>query len=251
MTFLDLYGEAVSHELGSEDVAQLFTTQRRKNAVNRAAKEFQRLTHLVLSREVSVPLVTGTARYDLDAATTDRFISFNRTPMRLERTRAGVVSATEVPQKTPAWLDVHQEGWRDLGNKGAPQYVALDGVNGVNWLQVTPNVQVDGAETWALVVPFNANAGNMGSDTDEPFDGRPDVEPFHWALAHFAAAILERLRKDADAEKTQIAKFGAYVEDWNASRKPRGQRRQVSFQRNYYGESSRTRGAIVQGDPRT
>ena len=106
--------------------------------------------------------------------------------------------------------------------------------------------------SWDLVVPIQANAADMQNDGDQPFDGRADVEPFHWAIAHFAAGILERLRKDPDAEKTQIAKFGAYLEDWNAkSTRPPGAHKRVLAQRDYLGEVSRARGGVtVQDDPR-
>ena len=92
----------------------------------------------------------------------------------------------------------------------------------------------------------------MTLDADVAFDGRPDIEPYHWALAHFAAAILERLRKDPDAEKNQVTKFGAYIEDWNAkSTRPPGAHKRVLMQRDYIGESARVRGGVVvQGDPR-
>lgn len=249
MTFLELYGEAVSHELGSEDQIQLFTIARRKNAVNRAAREFSRLTKLSIPRELSIALVGGTARYNLDTLTVGRFIAFNRTPIRFVVTTGSATQATELVLRNTAWMDVQSPGWRDSTATGAPVNAVHDPVMGVNNLQVTPVPAIPGGQTWALLVPYQGSAGNMTADTDLPFDGLPDIEPYHWALAHFAAAILERLRKDTDAEKGQIAKFGAYIDDFNASRMSKQQHKRALQQRDYLRQGHRS-GILVQGDPR-
>jgi hypothetical protein len=44
MTFLQLYGDYLDIELGSADRTALFTTARRKDAVNRAQLEFAKQT---------------------------------------------------------------------------------------------------------------------------------------------------------------------------------------------------------------
>lgn len=253
MTFADLYGEALNHELGSSDNANLFTTVRRKVAINRAQKEFARLTKLSVPRELTIPIVSGTSTYNLDTLTSSRFVQFSRTSPRLAVTTiaTGAVKSTEVIVRSSAWLDESEAGWRDTANTGTPSWVADDPKNGANFLTLTPIPTIPASETWALVVPYQGNTADMVADGDLPFDSRPSLEPYHWALAHFAAAILERLRKDPDAEKTQIAKFGAYIEDWNANRKPAGQHKRVLLQRDYLGEVSRARGGItVQDDPR-
>lgn len=252
MTFVELYLDALDHELGSQDRAQLFTVARRKAAVNRAHKEFARLGKISLPREVVIPVVNGTAQYDLDAATADRFASFGRPPLRLRSTGTGRVAATSLVVRTTAWLDEARPDWRDSQADGAPEFIAHDPRDGVNYLVFVPIPRSAVSETWELVVPYQANPANMVGDAEEPFDGRPDTEPYHWALAHFGAAILERLRKDPDAEKNQIAKFGAYIEDWNATRRPPGAHKHVLMQRDYLREVSRARShsVIVQGDPR-
>lgn len=254
MQFSELYGPALDHELGSYDTTQLFTTARRKYAVNRAQKEFARLAKISLSREVVIPLATGTARYDLDAASVGRFVSFGRPPLRLRHTvaQSGAVSATSLLVRSVAYLDEVKPDWRDSASRGVPDNIGHDPVNGVNWLVCVPVPTVTPSETWDLIVPIQANAADMTNDTDVPFDGRPDIEPFHWGLAHFAASILERLRKDPEAEQAQVTKFGAYLEDWNAkSTSPSGAHKRVLMQRDYLREVSRERGGvIVQGDPR-
>lgn len=254
MQFSDLWGNALDHELGSADQTQLFTTARRKAAINRAQKEFGRLAKISLAREVVIPVVAGTAQYDLDAASGNRFVMFGRPPLRLRH----ITTATTVRQveslivRSTAYLDEVAPGWRDTTSTGAPQWIAHDPVNGVNQLRFSPIPSIPANETWELVVPIQANAADMTNDTDVPFDGRPDIEPYHWGLAHFAAAMLERLRKDPEAEQVQVQKFGAYLEDWNAkSTRPPGAHKRVLMQRDYLGEVARARGGItVQGDPR-
>ena|SRR6478736_2590759 len=254
MQFSELFGEAISHELGSQDTTQLFTTVRRKAAINRAQKEFARLAKISLSREVVIPVINGTLLYNLDTASVNRFVSFGRPPVRLRvtTTATGAKQATSLVLRSTAWLDESRPGWRDSQSSGFPDTIGYDPRDGINYLAFVPKPSIPAAETWELVVPIQANAADLVNDADVPFDGRPDVEPFHWALAHFASAILERLRKDPDAEKTQIAKFGAYVEDWNAkSTRPPGAHKRVLQQRDYLGEVARARGGItVQDDPR-
>lgn len=254
MTFADLYGEALHHELGSYDTTQLFTTVRRKAAINRAQKEFARLGKISLSKDITIPVVSGTLLYNLDTASANRFVAFGRPPLRLRQTvtATSARTATSMVLRSTAWMDEERDGWRDSAANGFPECIVYDPRDGVNWLAFAPKPNIPASETWDLVVPIAANAADMVLDAEVPFDGRPDIEPFHWALAHFACAILERLRKDPDAEKSQVTKFGAYVEDWNAkSTRPPGAHKRVLMQRDYIGEASRARGGItVQDDPR-
>lgn len=252
MLFEQIYGEAISHELGSEDTVRLFTTTRRQNAVNRAQKEFARLTRLSLQRELTTAVTTGVTSYNLDTLSSSRFVNFTKTQPRLAVTTiaTGAIAYTELAVRSVVWMDENAPGWRDTATEGVPDTLVHDGANGVNVGLLTPEPNVPATETWQLVVPYQANAADM-ADGQTPFDGRPDLEPYHWALAHFAAAILERLRKDADAEKAQIAKFGAYVQDWNEQRGRKGAKRRVTQQRDYLGEVSRGKGRLIlQGDPR-
>jgi hypothetical protein len=255
MTFADLYGEAVNHELGSADVTQLFTTVRRKYAVNRAQKEFARLGKISISKEVVIPVIAGTLLYNLDTASASRFVAFGRAPLRLRVTTVAnsAKTASTLVIRSTAYADEALPGWRDSASSGSPQAIVHDPRDGINYLAFFPKPAIPASETWELVVPIQANAADMVLDTEVPFDGRPDLEPFHWGIAHYAAAQLERLRKDPDAEKNQIAKFGAYVEDWNAkSTRPPGAHKRVLMQRDYLGEVARARGGItVQDDPRT
>lgn len=252
MNFLALYGEALDFELGSEDRSQLFTVDRRKMAVNRAQREFARLTQCYI-REFRVPLVDSTSTYDIEAATGDVFVNFSRRPVELIRTRGAEVTRTPLERHDVPWLDLHKPGWRDSGTTGTPEYVAANPDGGLANILLSPTPRVPATETWEMLVAALATPGDLSLDTDLPFqlgvNPPTALEPYHWALAHFAASLLERLRKDTDAVEKQLTLFGAYVQDYQGSQRPRGSHNRVSQQRNYL-KPSHVVGAIVQGDPR-
>jgi hypothetical protein len=250
--FLTLYGHALDFELGSADRTELFTTERRKLAVNRAQREFARLTQCYI-REFRVPLVNGTSTYDIEAATGSAFVNFSRRPVELIRTKGAVVTQTPLARHDVPWLDFHKAGWRDSEVKGTPEVVAYNPDAGAANIILVPTPAVPASETWAVLVAALATPSDLLADSDVPFqlalDAPTQLEPYHWAIAHFAASLLERLRKDTEAVEHQLALFGAYVSDYLGGRRPRGQHNRVSQQRNYL-KPSHVSGALVQGDPR-
>jgi hypothetical protein len=256
MTFVELYGEALHHELGSEDTTELFTTVRRKAAINRAQREFARLTQCFVV-ELANPLVTATATYDLDGLSDQLFVNFMARPLRLRRTviAGGAASETRLTRHDAAWLDRNREGWRDVPAEGVPDVWAFDVNGGSNNLVFNPRPLVPASETWDVLVPMLINPPDLSNDTDVPFSypaGNPQMalEPFHWGLVHYAAAQLERLRKDTQAVEGQLTMFGAYVSDWKATRRPRGGDSRVLQARDYLKRVRTPTSAIVQGDPR-
>jgi hypothetical protein len=77
------------------------------------------------------------------------------------------------------------------------------------------------------------------------------LEPYHWGIAHYAASLLERLRKDREAVESQLTLFGAYVQDWKATRRPRGGDLRVRQVRDYQKRTRNSGSAVIeQGDPR-
>jgi len=232
--FKALYGEALDFELGSYDTTELFTTARRKLAVNRAQREFARLTQCYI-REFLTPLVSGTASYDVGGVAADAFVDFSRRPVDLVRTRGVDVAATPLQRHDVPWLDLHKPGWRDSGTAGVPEVVAYNPDGGAATLLLTPTPLVPAGETWSLRLAALVTPADMVSDTDVPFrhasDSLTSLEPYHWALAHFAASLLERLRKDTDAVEKQLTLFGAYVQDYQGSQRPLGQHNSVSQKR--------------------
>ena len=252
MDFKALYGEALDFELGSYDTTELFTTARRKLAVNRAQREFARLTQCYV-REFEIPVVSGQGSYEIETVTGDTFVNFSRRPTALLRTKGGQLTRTPLQRHDVPWLDLHKPGWRDTGTTGVPEIVAYNPDGGLSVLVLTPRPTVAAGETWSLWLSFLATPADMVSDTDVPFrhaaDSLTSLEPYHWALAHFAASLMERLRKDTDAVEKQLTLFGAYVQDYSGSQRPRGSHNRVGQQRDYL-KPSHVVGAIVQGDPR-
>ena len=254
MTFAELYGEALHHELGSADVTELFTTLRRKAAINRAQREFARLTQCFVV-ELVQPITAGVVRYDLDALSTNLFVNFMARPVRLVRTTiaSGAVMETRLARHDEAWLDAERDGWRNTPSTGVSDVWAFNVDGGVNAILLNPPPGPPAGETWTLAVPALLNPADLVADSDVPFSwqGNPQmaIEPFHWALAHFAASLLERLRKDTQAVEGQLSLFGAYVQDFKTQRRPRGGDQRVRQARDYLRRVRTPTSALVQGDP--
>jgi hypothetical protein len=255
MTFVELYGEALTHELGSADVSELFTTARRKAAINRAQREFARLTQCFVV-ELAQPLTLDLARYDLDVLAVDLFVNFMARPVRLQRTliASGAVMETRLARHDEAWLDAERDGWRNTPASGVPDVWAFNVDGGTNTLLLNPPPAVPAGETWALQIPALLNPPDMVLDADRPFSWQSNpqmaIEPFHWALAHYGAGQLERLRKDTQAVEGQLSLFGAYVQDFKTQRRPRGGDQRVRQARDYLKRVRTPTSALVQGDPR-
>lgn len=256
MTFGELYGEALNHELGSGDTSELFTTVRRKAAVNRAQREFARLTQCFIY-ELTQPITHGQGAYDLDLLSGDTFVNFHSRPLRLQRTTTagGAITETRLERHDPAWMDRERDGWRNRPSAGTPDVWAFVVATGNNFVVLDPVPAVPATETWAVMVPAVLNPTDMSGDGEMPFskdgNGQSALEPFHWALAHYAAGLLERLRKDQQAIQAQLAMFGAYVQDYKATRRPRGGDVRVTQARDYLRRARTSgSGAIEQGDPR-
>jgi hypothetical protein len=199
MTFAQLYGESLNRELGSDDTTQLFTTVRRKAAINEAQREFARVTECY-TREATIPLVIGQMEYDLDCHALAQF-----------------------------------------------HYIKAE--SGKVMIGLTPPPSTAGS----LRVPYIAQPADMVLDADEPYqtagDVRTSIRPWHVALAHYGASLLERYRKDSEAVERQLQRFSAYVTDYlQRWRRPPGDL--IMFDRDYYGEVARRGGITIQGDPR-
>ena len=93
-----------------------------------------------------------------------------------------------------------------------------------------------------VVVPYIAMPPLMTSDSEEPFtvggQTRADLRPFHQAAVHFAAHILEKLRKDTQASAEQFQQFMGFVERFRAEGRRKGGNT-VTFVRNYFQRSGR------------
>lgn len=242
MQFLELYGAKLDIELGTDSTV-LFTTARRKSAINEAVLDFIRRTGLT-KRYGSIPLVTGTAEYSLDVMAGYRHIDGAPSiKIVTGSTTRYIQGPMAFPRYDVEQLDADAPGWKASPN-GTPSawYLKRDGAQ--TYVGVTPAPDTTGS-TWTLIVPYvSAPPGPMIDDEDAPLeftDGFPTGYPvfefylYHQALVHYAAARLEALRKNYDGIKWQLAQYQSYVSDWFRLQQ-KDSNPHIPLVRNYYRE---------------
>ena len=104
---------------------------------------------------------------------------------------------------------------------------------------MVPPTRITSSETAKVILPYVAKPSSMTADTTTPFTFssvvREDLEPYHQALVHYAAAQLEKLRRDAEASQYQMQQFLGYIERYTRTQEPIGGW-QVRMGRNYFSE---------------
>jgi len=253
MTFSQLYGAQLDIELASQDGGlvsgasnNLFTRLRRKKAINDAMHNFERIANLtpILG---SIPLVDGTAEYDLFANFPDYLSLEERREPAIKRvTTSGAVSYIEgdsFSRRSPTWLDRATPGWQ-ADPKGTPSAWYLRDDSGTTWLGVDPAPNPAAvAETWTLVVPYLASSRDLIADTDVPFtslSGVPALRlvPYHQALVHYAAGLLEPLRKNYAGAQRQMGLYAGYIAQYETKKRKDGPS-QITMRRSYLREARR------------
>lgn len=247
--FSELYGTRLDRELGSIDSA-LFTTARRKAALNEAMLEFVRLTGCTQSTE-SINLIDGTAEYDIDTGLLNPFLWLAKDGVLVSKLSGGVTTyytGNDLVRRDVVWLDRFQPGWRSA-SKGTPTAYYLRDSKGVLFLGFSPAPKITNDYTMSTQVTYIGKPVDMAADADLPFtmkttaittDAPSYLEPYHQALAHFAAARLESLRKNYQAYDRQMQLFNSYIADYmQKQRRPGGMH--VTLGRDYYGEASTKR----------
>lgn len=233
-TFEALYSDALDVELGSNDSAVLFTTARRKHAVNEGYRQFADLTECLV-RQSSVTVSSGTQEYNLLSTAVLAGGDFDRMAGQgpvyqtfdsngsLTRSLAGA----DFPQRAVVWLDAVEPGWRST-TAGTPQawYLRPNGGQLLFGLSCPPDVS--SSETAQLLIPYVPVVSSMTSTGDQPFtvssQTRTDLRVYQQALVHYAAHDLEKLRKNQDASDAQLQKFMGYVQRYLGMTRPTGGR---------------------------
>lgn len=265
MIFSSLYGTRLDRELGVDDSTVLFTTARRKSAINEAMAEFADLTGCC-RRYSTVQVTGGTAEYDLHSTLViagGDFLRWSDEQVRFRYTdTAGtvqVLTGPDLPRRTVTWLNTYETGWANSTVTSTvlqlPQchYERMDG--SARWVGLWPTPGIPGSSVanssrGLLTLPYLARPAAMTSDAAEPFtfnsSVRIDLRPYHQALAHGGASLLEKLRKDTEASARQWQVFLGYVARYLGSmRIPGG--RQAGFLRRAF---QTTRNADRGTDPR-
>jgi hypothetical protein len=243
MTFLQLYGEQLDKELGSNDSSLLFTTAKRKAEINRAQAWFVEQTECLV-REATISIVDGTQEYDLEASISD-FLRISKQNVELKIAPSSgdptyYTGKDLFPRRDIAWLNAHEPGWKN-SDSGRPEchYIQDDG--GLVSIGIVPVPDVLSGETWTLTVPYVARPTDMSADADEPFTVSSNVKkslsPWHDALVYYAASELEKLRKNTPRSLELLQYAQARVQDYKARMQPKGGSH-ITFARDYRREAS-------------
>lgn len=250
MIFSRLYGDLLSTELGSADgdpvsgmtPGQRFTTPRRKDRINDAMQEFNRLTEC-FTRSFPVPIVDGTQEIDILAGITPGdFLSVAKQGLEVQQVNAGghltTYSGPDLERFEIALLNAKFPGWR-TASKGVPSAYYTREEGGQYLIGFNVPIAVGAGETWTLLVPYIASVPVMVSDNDEPFTVgglvKKVLRPWHQGLVHYASAKLELLRRDVTASQAQMQAFSGYVADYLQQRRPKGGQT-VQLAREYFRE---------------
>lgn len=250
MTFLELYGEGLSIELGSADTDQLFTTARRKAAINAAQLEFAKQTEC-FQKSVDLTMVDGTREYDLDAIVADDYMGIAKNGVEFLYTdadgNATYLSGHNFPRRDLDVLNVEEPGWHLAAATTLPSSWYLREDAGKVYVGLVPPPSVTAPANAIVTVPYLALPPDMTGDTHEPFsltagsDPKRSLRPWHQALVHYAAALLEPSRKTFSAEQRQRALFAGFVADYLQRHRPR-QGSRIQLARDYRAEARQGRG---------
>lgn len=220
--FSSLYSARLDRELGTDDTAVLFTTARRKSAINEAQEEFSELTECY-RRQSSVTLTGGTAEYNLNSTlliADGDFLRFSKEQVTFVYTDASsnvtVLAGDDLPRRDVPWLNRYQPGWQVSTVASSvmqmPEMYYDRAEGGAQYLGFFPTPSTGSSASMKALVPYVAKPQPLTSDTSEPYNGRTDLRPWHQALVHFAAHHLEKLRRDDQASDRQLQKFLGYVQ---------------------------------------
>ena len=246
VAFSSLYTTRLDRELGTDDSTVLFTTARRKAAINEGVQEFATLTG-ALTRWAAIAVVNGQAEYDLNSTAyiaAGDFGGFAKEPVEYIYTdtagNQSIFSGPTLPRRDVPWLDQYRSSW-PLSTQASsivqhPQlhYVRIDGAEYNLGFSPYPSA---GAGTAVIGVPYIADAPVLTSDTEQPYTFssavRQDLTPYHQGAVHYAAHQLEKLRRDDQASDRQLQKFLGYVQRCLQDMKARGPKA-VRQARNYF-----------------
>jgi hypothetical protein len=260
--FSSLYGERLHRELGTDDTAILFTTARRKQAINEAVAEFAQLTECA-QRRATVALTGGTAEYDLNSTVVipgGDFFAFSKEDVEVTYTDASSnvtrLSGDRLVRRDVHWLNRYEPDWRSATVASSvqqlPRYYYLRADGPALFLGFTPVPSTGSSASMTASVPYLAIPAALTSGTDEPFtfnsSVRADLRPYHQGLVHYAAAQLEKLRRDDQASDRQLQKFLGYVSRYLANLRVKGGRA-IMQGRSYFRR--RDAGDWTRSDPRT
>jgi hypothetical protein len=242
MQFSDLYDTQLDIELSSDDQTELFTTAKRKKAVNDAVENFVKTTKCTKDNG-TIAIVDGTQEYNIESSFTN-FIELLAPPViRIAHTTNPTrwIQGDDLVRRTPEWLDREEPGWRAV-DPGTPQFWYIDEDGAEYNLGMHPPPDVGTGETWSWYIVYLAQPTAMSADTDKPFtvsgSSAIRLQYYHQALVHYAAGLLEVDRKNYNGYERQMRIYAGFVAQYLSKQREAGPS-QISTLRNYLRESSR------------
>lgn len=253
-TFVTLYGDRLDRELGSADRDQLFTTERRKAAINEGQIEFADLAQC-FTRHATFTIVSGTSEYNLCSTTilpSGDFLGMATDAVVYKAvSSAGAITwmaGDDFPQREIHWLDRFEVGWRTSTVAATVRqvphawYLTGEGAQMRLGFVSVPSIESTSASASAIV-HYVGHPDVLIEETDEPFSAsgsvRSDLRPYHQALVHYAAYLLEPLRQNAEASQAQHALALGYVQRYLSQRQHLSGAAAVQARR-YFTEARRT-----------
>ena len=257
MIFERLYSDELNLALNSSDSNTLYTTARRKQAINDAQAQFCDLTEC-LQRESTVTVSCNTVEYNLlSSAILGGSSNFSRLAKQgLEYKRyssAGTVmdwlTGDDFLQRPIEWRNRQEPGWRNSTTPTTPTGWYIRPSGGSLFLGLDQRPLVSSAQSAEIVVPFVQRPATLSNSTDVPFTvggvTRTDLTIFHEALPHYAAYTLLPLTGDDAGAQSHLQRFLDYVARYLGQRTPRGGS-YVQFGVNYL-QRARSRGYGYRG----
>lgn len=252
--FSSLYGGRLDRELGTDDSTTLFTTARRKAAVNEGLEQFAELTEC-WQLASSIHIVSGTAEYDLSTAiAAGDFVRCSEEQVQFRYTDTSlsvqVLAGDDLLRRDIDWLNRYRPGWQTSTlastNTQMPEIYYLTPTGGAVILGFSPTPCLGSSnQTADAYIPYVARPLPLTSDTQQPYAGNVALKPWHQAAVHYAASQLEKLRRDVQASQTQFQQFMVWVQRYaNSERVKNGTG--LTFARSYF----RSRSQAAPRDPR-
>ena len=229
--FETLYSESLNLELNSSDSNTLFTTARRKQAINDAAEEFADLTECLI-RQSSITVSCNTTEYTLLGSTDITRLAKQGLEYRVRSSGGSTarwltwLSGDQFAERPIEWRNKQTVGWRQSTTVGTPSgyYRRTDGGNLFLGLDIPPDV--GSSEAAEILLPYVARPVVMTSTSDVPFtvnsSVRTDLTVYHRALPHYAAYTLLPLLGDEAGSQAQLQKFMGYVARYLQNLRPKG-----------------------------
>jgi hypothetical protein len=239
--FSSLYTGRLDRELGTDDATQLFTTARRKAAVNEGLVEF---AHLAECWQKNIAItIASTSLGEVDLHSTRNipagdFLSITKEGVQFVYYDASsnltALVGDDLPRRDYNWLMRYEPGLFTTSTRitstgmTMPQYYYLRKDGDALWLGFLPVPSSGSSATMWASVNYHAIPALLTSDSQEPYTTSSTVasslRPYHQALVHYAAHALEKLRRDDQASDRQLQKFLGYVSRWLQNTRIKGGR---------------------------